>query len=48
MLPSRRTRPQPGTETRLKATPPAPAIWLWGVVGVGIILLPLFWAVLWN
>ena len=41
-----RIKSQAANQTGAKLAPPAPRIWLWGVAGVGIILLPLFWAVL--
>jgi len=41
-----RIKPHTSAQTAAKAAPPPPGIWLWGVAGVGIILLPLFWAVL--
>lgn len=40
-----RIKSQTANQTGAKPAP-APRIWLWGVAGVGIILLPLFWAVL--
>ncbi len=41
-----RPSPKPNSASRVQTTPPTPRLWLWGVAGVGLILLPLLWVVL--